>query len=50
MNCVYHELAQADQRICALDLVLIETLADADVEPQAMARGDNACVFCLKPR
>lgn len=51
LNCVYHELAQADQRVCALDLALIETLADAQVDHQAcMARGDNACVFCLKPR
>jgi predicted ArsR family transcriptional regulator len=51
LNCVYHELAQADPGVCALDLALIETLADAKVEHRAcMARGDNACVFCLKPR
>src|SRR5690242_2245640 len=51
LNCVYHELAQADQTVCALDIALIETLADANVEHRAcMARGDNACVFCLKPR
>jgi predicted ArsR family transcriptional regulator len=51
LNCVYHELAQADQTICALDLSLIENLADAQVEHRAcMARGDNACVFCLKAK
>jgi predicted ArsR family transcriptional regulator len=51
LNCVYHELARADQTVCALDLALIETLADAHVEHRAcMARGDNACVFCLKAK
>jgi predicted ArsR family transcriptional regulator len=51
LNCVYHELAQADQTICSLDLALIENLADAEVEHRAcMARGDNACVFCLKAK
>jgi predicted ArsR family transcriptional regulator len=50
-NCVYHELARTDQTVCALDLSLIETLADAQVEHRAcMARGDNACVFCLKEK
>lgn len=49
LNCVYHELARADQRVCALDIALIESLAEAKVEHRAcMARGDNACVFCLK--
>jgi predicted ArsR family transcriptional regulator len=48
LNCVYHELARADQTVCTLDLALIETLADAHVEHRAcMARGNNACVFCL---
>lgn len=51
LNCVYHELAQRDQAVCALDISLIESLADAKVEHRAcMARGDNACVFCLKPK
>ena len=51
LNCVYHELARADQTVCALDIALIEELADASVEHRAcMARGDNACVFCLKPK
>lgn len=51
LNCIYHELARADQTVCALDITLIETLADAEVEHRAcMARGDNACVFCLKAK
>lgn len=51
LNCVYHELAQRDQAVCALDVSLIEALADANIEHRAcMARGDNACVFCLKPK
>lgn len=51
LNCVYHELAQSDRTVCALDLSLIEHLADAEVEHRAcMARGDNACVFCLKEK
>jgi len=51
LNCVYHELAQADQTVCALDLALIEDLTDAQVEHRAcMARGDNACVFCLRQK
>ena len=51
LNCVYHDLALADRAVCHLDLSLIGTLADADVEHRAcMARGDNSCVFCLKPR
>jgi predicted ArsR family transcriptional regulator len=49
LNCVYHELARADRTVCELDLALIETLSGAQVEHRAcMARGDNACVFCLK--
>ena len=51
LNCVYHELARSDQTVCALDLSLIENLADAQVEHRAcMARGDNACVFCLSEK
>lgn len=51
LNCVYHELARHDQAVCELDLSLIETLADAKVEHRAcMARGDNACVFCLSQK
>jgi len=48
-NCIYHELAQADPSVCALDLSLIGELADARVDHKAcMARGDASCRFCLK--
>lgn len=51
LNCIYHELARANPAVCTLDLTLIGELADAEVEHRAcMARGDNACVFCLKAR
>ncbi|HYD88980.1 MAG TPA: methanogen output domain 1-containing protein [Vitreimonas sp.] len=51
LNCVFHELARRNPSVCALDLSLIETITDARVEHRAcMARGDNACVFCLAPK
>ncbi|WP_395613559.1 helix-turn-helix transcriptional regulator [Allosphingosinicella sp.] len=51
LNCVYHDLAAGNPAICALDLALVGGLADADVEHRScMARGDNACTFCLKPK
>jgi predicted ArsR family transcriptional regulator len=51
LNCVYHDLAAGNPAICALDLALVEGLAEAEVEHRScMARGDNACTFCLKPR
>ena len=50
LNCVYHDLAAGNPAICALDLALVGTLAGAEVEHRScMARGDNACAFCLKP-
>ncbi len=51
LNCVYHDLAAGNPAICALDLALVGGLAEAEVEHRScMARGDNACAFCLKPR
>lgn len=51
LNCVYHDLAAGNPAICALDLALVGGLADAEVEHRScMARGDNACAFCLKPK
>lgn len=51
LNCVYHDLAAGNPAICALDLALIAGLAGAEVEHRScMARGDNACAFCLKPK
>ena len=51
LNCVYHDLAAGNPTICALDLALIGDLAEAEVEHRScMARGDNACAFCLKAK
>lgn len=51
LNCVYHDLAKSNPAICALDLALVSGLADAEVEHRrCMARGDNACAFCLTPK
>jgi len=51
LNCVYHDLAAGNPSICALDIALVGGLADAEVEHRScMARGDNACAFCLKPK
>jgi DeoR family suf operon transcriptional repressor len=51
LNCVYHDLAKTNPAICALDLALVSGLAEAEVEHRScMARGDNACTFCLKPK
>ena|SRR6218665_2529442 len=51
LNCVYHDLAAGNPTICALDLALVGGLTGAEVEHRScMARGDNACAFCLKPR
>jgi predicted ArsR family transcriptional regulator len=49
LNCIFHELARADRSVCSLDVSLISALSGAEVEHRAcMARGDNACVFCLR--
>jgi len=51
LNCVYHDLAAGNPDVCALDVSLIGGLAEAEVEHRAcMARGDNECAFCLKPK
>ena len=51
LNCVYHDLAKGNPAICALDLALVSGLAEAEVEHRScMARGDNACAFCLTPK
>jgi len=51
-NCVFHELAQAHQEVCALDIALLETLFGAPIEhTECMARGGACCRFrTLKPK
>ena len=51
-NCVFHELAQAHQEVCALDIALLETLFGAPVEhTECMAQGGACCRFrTAKPK
>lgn len=45
-NCVFHELAAKHPEICDLDLALMGTFTDSDVDHQeCMARGGNVCRF-----
>lgn len=45
-NCIYHDLAREHGEVCQLDLALIGTLLDADVEhAECMVRGGRACRF-----
>lgn len=45
-NCVFHELAQAHQEVCALDIALLESLFGAPIEhTECMARGGACCRF-----
>lgn len=50
-NCIYHDLAREHQEVCQLDLALLESLLDADVEHvECMVRGGAACRFRIHPR
>lgn len=50
-NCIYHDLAREHREVCQLDLALMETLLDADVEhAECMVRGGHACRFRFHPR
>jgi len=45
-NCVYHHLAREHSEVCRLDLALLGSLLDADVEhAECMVRGGTACRF-----
>jgi DeoR family suf operon transcriptional repressor len=50
-NCVFHELAQAHQEVCALDITLLETLFGTPIEhAECMAQGGACCRFkAIKP-
>jgi len=49
-NCVFHDLAMADQTICEVDLSLLRSLSGKDVEHRrCMARGERSCRFAFKP-
>jgi DeoR family transcriptional regulator, suf operon transcriptional repressor len=50
-NCVWHNLARRHREVCELDLALMESLLDADVEhAECMVRGGGACRFRVHPR
>lgn len=49
-NCVFHDLAFADQSICEVDLSLLRSLSGQQVEHRrCMARGEQSCRFAFKP-
>jgi predicted ArsR family transcriptional regulator len=49
-NCVFHDLAFADQTICEVDLALLRSLSGRTVEHRrCMARGARSCRFAFKP-
>ena len=49
-NCVFHDLAMADQTICEVDLALLRSLSGKSVEHRrCMARGERSCRFAFKP-
>lgn len=50
-NCVFHDLAMADQRICEVDLALLRSLSGKAVEHRrCMARGERSCRFAFTKR
>jgi predicted ArsR family transcriptional regulator len=49
-NCVFHDLAMADQTICEIDLALLRALSGKSVEHRrCMARGERSCRFAFVP-
>ena len=49
-NCVFHELAMADQAICEVYLALLRSLTGKEVEHRrCMARGERSCRFAFSP-
>ena len=50
-NCIYHDLAQKHNEICAFDLALMSSLLDKEVKQlSCMAKGDCACHFRTQER
>jgi predicted ArsR family transcriptional regulator len=50
-NCVFHDLAMADQTICEVDLALLRSLSGQEVEHRrCMARGERSCRFAFKSK
>jgi predicted ArsR family transcriptional regulator len=50
-NCVFHDLAMADSRICEIDLALLGSLSGKVVDHRScMAKGERSCRFSFKDR
>lgn len=50
-NCVFHDLAVADQSICQVDLSLLRALSGKAVEhKRCMALGERSCRFAFGPK
>jgi predicted ArsR family transcriptional regulator len=48
-NCIYHDLAQKHNEICAFDLALMSSLLGKEVKQSScMAKGDCACHFRIQ--
>jgi len=48
-NCIYHDLAQKHNEICAFDLALMSSLLDKEINQlSCMAKGDCACHFRIQ--
>ncbi|MDD2658082.1 MAG: HTH domain-containing protein [Methylococcales bacterium] len=48
-NCIYHDLAQKHNEVCAFDLALMSSLLDKEVRQlSCMAKGDCACHFTIQ--
>ena len=49
-NCVFHDLAFADQAICGVDMALLKSLSGQQVEHRrCMAKGERSCRFAFRP-
>ena len=50
-NCVYHHLAREHKEVCELDLALLGSLLESDIEHiECMVRGGEACRFRVLAR
>lgn len=50
VNCIYHDLAQKFQEVCAFDRALMANLLQRDVDHvECMAKGGGVCKFNIKP-
>ncbi|MFK5947301.1 MAG: MarR family transcriptional regulator [Methylococcales bacterium] len=49
-NCVFHDLAKSDPEVCEMDLSLLSSLLDSQIEHTCcMAKGDGRCRFLVHP-